>query len=125
MKYVSVLAYIGDAVYELRIRLYLCQKSNAKSGTLHRETIKWVRAAAQAAAVDRLLPLLNETETADLSKGRNSQPSSMPKNADPADYMAATGLEAVIGYLYLKVIKTVWITCWKKILEGSINERKS
>lgn len=122
---ISVLAYIGDAVYELRIRLYLCQKSNAKSGVLHRETIKWVRAAAQAAAVDRLLPLLNETETMIYRRGRNSQPSSMPKNADPADYMAATGLEAVIGYLYLKGDQDRLDHLLEEILEGSINERKS
>lgn len=98
---ISVLAYIGDAVYELRVRLHLCQKSCAKSGVLHRETVKLVRAAAQAKAADHLLPLMNDTEVSIYRRGRNSQPSSMPRNADPAEYMAATGFEAVIGYLYL------------------------
>lgn len=122
---ISVLAYIGDAVYELRIRLHLCQKSNAKSGALHRETIKWVRAAAQAAAVDRLLPLLSEAETMIYRRGRNSQPSSIPKNADPADYMAATGFEAVIGYLYLKGDQDRLDHLLEEILEDSIDEAKS
>ena len=99
---VSVLAYIGDAVYELRVRLYLCQKSNAKSGTLHRLTVQRVKASAQASAINRLLPQLTEAETSIYRRGRNSQPGSMPKNADLADYMAATGFEALVGYLYLK-----------------------
>lgn len=98
---VSVLAYIGDAVYELNVRLYLSRKSRAKSGTIHRETVKWVSAAAQARAALRLWPLLDENEKSIYRRGRNSQPASMPKNADPADYQAATGFEAVIGYLYL------------------------
>lgn len=99
---VSVLAYIGDAVYELRVRLYLCNRSGAKSGTLHRQTVERVKASAQAAAINRLLPQLTDEEISIYRRGRNSQPGSMPKNADPADYMAATGFEAVIGYLYLK-----------------------
>ena len=99
---VSVLAYIGDAVYELRVRLHLCKQSSAKSGTLHRLTVQRVKASAQAAAINRLLPKLTEAETSIYRRGRNSQPGSMPKNADPADYMAATGFEALVGYLYLK-----------------------
>jgi len=99
---VSVLAYIGDAVYELTVRLHLCRQSCAKSGILHRQSVKLVRAAAQAVAVHQLLPFLTEEESAIFRRGRNSQPGSMPKNADPADYLNATGFEALIGYLYLK-----------------------
>ncbi len=99
---ISVLAYIGDAVYELHIRLRLCRQSNAKSGTLHKMTVQHVKASAQAAAIYQLLPFLTEEEQSIYRRGRNSQPGSMPKNADPAAYMAATGFEALIGYLYLK-----------------------
>lgn len=99
---VSVLAYIGDAVYELTVRLHVCKQSHAKSGALHRKTVQLVMAAAQANAAARLLPLLTEEESSIFRRGRNSQPGSMPKNADPAEYQAATGFEALIGYLYLK-----------------------
>lgn len=97
---VSTLAYIGDAVYELNIRLMLL-KDGGHSGDLHRKSIKWVKASAQAAAVQKLMPYLNEAEEAVYRRGRNNQPTSQSKNADPVDYRVATGLETLIGYLYL------------------------
>ena len=99
---ISVLAYIGDAVYELIVRLKVCSLNRAKSGFLHRQTVRMVQAAAQAKALQKLLPYLSEEENAICRRGRNSQPGSMPKHADPGDYLAATGFEALIGYLYLK-----------------------
>jgi ribonuclease III family protein len=99
---ISVLAYLGDAVYELYVRLHMAKTSEAKSGELHRRSIKLVRASAQAMTAQRLQGTLTDEEEAIYRRGRNSRPGSMPKNADPADYQAATGLEAVIGYLYLK-----------------------
>jgi ribonuclease III family protein len=99
---VSVLAYVGDAVYELAVRLRVCGQSAAKSGVLHRRSVQMVRAAAQAAALQKLVPVLTDEENTICRRGRNSQPGSKPKNADPADYLAATGFEALIGYLYLK-----------------------
>ncbi len=99
---VSVLAYIGDAVYELTVRLHLCKQSNAGSGALHRKTVQLVKAAAQAEAARLLMPMLTDEEASIFRRGRNSQPGSMPKHADPADYVVATGFEALIGYLYLK-----------------------
>ena len=99
---ISVLAYIGDAVYELTVRLHLCSQSSAKSGALHRRSVQLVRATAQAEAARKLLPVLTEEELSIFRRGRNSQPGSMPRNADPADYLIATGFEALIGYLYLK-----------------------
>ena len=98
---VSTLAYIGDAVYELYTRLALCQAGCGKSGELHRQTVRKVKASAQAQAARQLLPLLTEEEAAIFRRARNSQSGSSPKNADPVDYRVATGLEAVIGYLYL------------------------
>ena len=98
---VSTLAYIGDAVYELYIRLSLCQIGCGQSGELHSRCVRLVKASAQAEAARRILPLLTEAEVAVFRRGRNNQPSSQSKSADPVDYRVATGLEAMIGYLYL------------------------
>lgn len=118
---ISVLAYIGDAVFELRVRLHLLRQSAAKAGVLHRRTVQLVKASAQAAAAAKLMPTLTDEETSVYRRGRNSQPASMPKNADPADYLAATGLEAVIGYLYLKNDQDRLETLLSAILEEEKN----
>lgn len=99
---VSTLAYIGDAVYELYARLYACKHCQGQSGQLHRRSVELVKAQAQAKAVPRILPLLTAEERLVFRRGRNSQPSSRSKHASLADYLSATGLEAVIGYLSLK-----------------------
>lgn len=96
------LAHIGDAVYELLVRSWLCAGGRTTSKSLHRETVSRVRAPAQAAVMQRLLPLLNETELAVYRRGRNAKVNSVPKSAEISDYHAATGLEALFGYLYLK-----------------------
>jgi len=97
----SVLAYIGDAVFELYVRLHAAARTSSKSGTLHKKVITFVRAQAQANAIRVLTPELTEDETMIFRRAKNSNPGSMAKNASPADYKYATGLEAVIGYLYL------------------------
>ncbi len=97
---VSTLAYIGDAVYELYVRMALL-KTGGHSGDLHRKTVKLVKASAQAEAANRIMSQLSEAETAVYRRGRNNQPTSQSKNADPVDYRVATGLETLIGYLYL------------------------
>ena len=122
---VSVLAYIGDAVYELTVRLRLCKKSGAKSGALHKQTVQLVKASAQADAASRILPLLTDDETSIYRRGRNSQPGSMPKHADPAEYLAATGFEAVIGYLYLKGDKDRLDCLLATVLEENKNVQKA
>jgi ribonuclease III family protein len=99
---VSVLAYVGDAVYELAVRVHFAAQGGAKSGILHRRAVQLVRSSAQAEAARHLQDCLTEDEAAVFRRGRNSQPPSRPRNADPAQYLAATGFEAVIGYLYLK-----------------------
>ncbi len=98
---VSVLAYIGDAVYELQTRLYLFSHVTGQSGRLHQQSIGLVSASAQARAARLILPRLTPEEEAIFRRGRNSQSGSMPKHADPVDYQSATGFEALIGYLYL------------------------
>ncbi len=96
-----VLAYIGDTIYDLYVRTLLVAKSDATAHGLHLQAAKLVRASAQAMAFRRLEPLLSEAELAIFRRGRNAHMGTIPKAASIADYRAATGLEAVIGYLYL------------------------
>ena len=97
----SVFAYIDDAVFELYVRQYAAARKAAKSGALHKLVVKHVRAQAQAEAARVLLPELSEAEADVFRRGKNSNPGSLAKNASPTDYKYATGLEAVIGFLYL------------------------
>ncbi|MCQ4924453.1 Mini-ribonuclease 3 [Tissierella carlieri] len=94
------LAYIGDAVYELLVRTYLLEKKLPVK-ELHKSTIKYVKAKAQADIVHMLEDILSEDERAVVKKGRNAKTNTMPKNADMIDYKYATGFEALMGYLYL------------------------
>ena len=97
----SVLAYIGDGVYDLYARCWVAEHCSNKSGAMHKNTIKYVCAEAQAEAVRHLMDELTETEENYFRRGKNSNPGSMAKNASPADYMYATGFETLIGYLFL------------------------
>ncbi|WP_313758348.1 ribonuclease III domain-containing protein [Tissierella sp.] len=94
------LAYIGDAVYELFVRTYLLKKRLSVK-ELHKSTIKYVKAEAQANIVHILEDVLTEEEQTIVKKGRNAKTNTMPKNANMIDYKYATGFEALIGYLYL------------------------
>lgn len=95
------LAYIGDGVFELVIRTVVVERGNAPVSRLHRSTASYVRAATQAAMIEALLPELTQEELAVYRRGRNAKPHTSAKNASLADYLKATGLEALIGYLYL------------------------
>lgn len=95
------LAHIGDGVFELLCRSYLCAKGGKTVDRLHRDTIQMVKATSQAKFVDKLLPLLNEDELAYYRRGKNSHVHAVPKSATPAEYAKATGLEALFGALYL------------------------
>lgn len=95
------LAHVGDAVYELLVRSYLCCQGITRADQLHRATVSYVSAPAQAALVQRLLPHLTEWETAIYKRGRNAHVHGIPKNASHAQYARATGLEALLGGLYL------------------------
>ena len=96
------LAYLGDAVYEVMVRSWLCLRGKARPRDLHRATVKYVAAPAQAAAIERLLPILTEQEADVYRRGRNTAPHSVPKAASRAQYQSATGLEALFGWLYLQ-----------------------
>ncbi|WP_051235988.1 Mini-ribonuclease 3 [Paenibacillus pinihumi] len=95
-----VLAYIGDAVFELIIRQYLISQTNHKLHHLHREATSRVSAKAQCALLQRLMPVLTEEEADIVRRGRNAKSGNPPKNADPHDYRQATALECLFGYLY-------------------------
>lgn len=97
-----VLAYIGDAVYEVYVRTYIIGDGAIKTNMLHKcASTKYVSAKAQAGILDSIIDRLNETELNIVRRGRNSNPNTIPKNADIADYKKATAFEALIGYLFL------------------------
>ena len=96
------LAYIGDAAYELIIRTYLVDRGNGRPNQFHRKASNMVKASAQAAMAEALLPSLTEEEEEIYRRGRNAKSVTMAKNATMSDYRKATGFEALMGYLYLK-----------------------
>lgn len=96
------LAHLGDAVYELLVRAHLCRAGRLTAKGLHQQTVGYVAATPQAQAVRRLLPHLTEQETAVFRRGRNARVHAIPQQASIEDYHAATGLEALFGYLYLR-----------------------
>lgn len=96
------LAYIGDGIYDLIIRTVVVERGNRPAHKLHKETVRYVNAGAQAAMADILQDIFTEEETAVYRRGKNAKPHTMAKNASPEDYKKATGLEAVFGYLYLQ-----------------------
>ena len=96
-----VWAYVGDSVYELFVRTKLTNNSNAKPHKLHIESIKYVKAQAQADILKRIQDNLTEDEKDIVRRGRNTENHHVAKNANIADYSQSTGFEALIGYLYL------------------------
>ena len=95
------LAHMGDCVFEILCRGYLCAKGGKNVGNLHRDTINMVKATSQAAFMDKLLPHLTEAELAYYRRGKNAHVHAVPKSCTPAEYAKATGLEALFGALYL------------------------
>ena len=95
------LAHMGDCVFEILCRAYLCAKGGKNVGNLHRDTINMVKASSQAVFADRLLPHLTEEEMAWYRRGKNAHVHAVPKSCTPAEYAKATGLEALFGALYL------------------------
>ncbi|WP_094551892.1 Mini-ribonuclease 3 [Petroclostridium xylanilyticum] len=96
-----VLAYIGDAVYELYIRTMLVKKGNAPVHRLHKQATLFVKAKAQSDIIHKIETALTEEELLIFKRGRNAKSGTVPKNADVNEYRHATGFEALLGYLYL------------------------
>lgn len=96
------LAHLGDAVYELLVRSWLCAHGRATGKGLHRAAVELVKASAQALRAEKILPLLSEEELAVYKRGRNAHVHTIPHNASRSDYLKATALECLMGDLYLR-----------------------
>ena len=96
------LAYLGDAVYEMVIRTICVKRTNMQTQKLHRKVTGYVSAKAQAKMMDALIGELTEEEESIYRRGRNSKPYTKAKNASMEEYLKATGVEALVGYLYLQ-----------------------
>ena len=96
------LAHMGDAVFEIMVRGWLCAHGKATGKGMHQATIRLVCAESQATKAEKILPLLSEEELAVFKRGRNAQVHSVPAHASRAQYGEATALESLVGWLYLK-----------------------
>ena len=112
------LAHMGDAVYETLVRTWLCVHGKATGKELHRATIALVCAQKQAELAQRVLPQLTEEELAVYKRGRNANVHAMPRSATPAQYHAATGLECLMGWLYLRGDKERAEQLFHAMMEG-------
>lgn len=97
-----VMAYVGDAVFELVIRSWMAADNKQKIGVLHQEVVNVVNAESQANILRRIREFLTEEELEVVNRGRNAKSKSVPKHAAVGDYRLSTGFEALFGYLYLK-----------------------
>lgn len=96
------LAHIGDAVFEILARTWLCAQGKATGKGLHRSAVQLVCAESQARRAERILPMLTEEESAVFRRGRNAHVHTVPHSTSRADYLRATALECLLGYLYLQ-----------------------
>ena len=96
------LAQLGDAVYELMVRSWLCLRGKVTAKGLHKAAVHYVSAPAQARMTERIRPLLSEEELDVFRRGRNASPHSIPQNASRGEYQTATALEALFGWLWLR-----------------------
>jgi len=96
------LAHLGDAVFEVMVRSWVCVHGTAKIKDLHKQTVRYVTAPAQAELTQKILPVLTEEEADVFRRGRNAAPHSIPKAASRGQYQTATALEALFGWLWLQ-----------------------
>lgn len=96
------LAYVGDAVLELYVRTYLLRSGRQNVNILHKKAIQYVNASTQANLLRNIEDRLSEEERTIAKRGRNAKSGHIPKNADMLDYRFSTGLECLLGFLYLK-----------------------
>ena len=96
------LAYMGDAIFEIFVREHLIRQAQTNVHDLHRRTVSYVNAAAQARMVSALTEHLTPEEADMVRRGRNQKSGTIPKNADPSEYRYATGFETLLGWLYYK-----------------------
>ena len=115
----QVLAFVGDGVYSLYVRHKLVMSEKLKGKDLHNQVTNFVKASGQSNFIEKILPLFSERELAVFKRARNHKTLSQAKNASIVDYRRATGLEAVLGYLYLSGNKERL----NELLELSIGEK--
>ena len=96
------LAHLGDAVFELLVRSWVCTHGTAKIKDLHKQTVRYVTAPAQARLAEKILPVLTGEEADVFRRGRNAAPHSIAKSATRGQYQTATALEALFGWLWLQ-----------------------
>lgn len=96
-----MLAYVGDAVYELRVREHLLQSGSCKMASLHSRAVAFVKAERQSQLYEQIKPLLEPADEAVLRRARNAKSGHQPANISAAAYRRATGVEALIGYWHL------------------------
>ena len=114
----EALAYLGDSVIEIKVRELLVRQGISCSGNLNKASLGYVKAAEQAAAVMRIIPLLTEEEEQFYKRGRNMSGGNVPKSAKVSEYRCATGMEVLFGYLYItgqsERIDTLFSEAYKK-----------
>ena len=112
------LAHVGDGAYELLVRSYMAKKGDKTVKNLHQDTVKLVNAPAQAAFVQKILPILTEEEQAYYRRGKNTHTHAAPKAASAKEYAMATGLECLFGALYLMGRKDRLNALFHMMMEG-------
>jgi ribonuclease-3 family protein len=112
------LAHVGDAVFELLVRSWLCAGGKATGKGMHRATVAIVRAESQAKRAEKLRPLLSEEEAGVFRRGRNANVHTVPSHASRAQYSEATALEALLGWLYLSGQKARVSELFGVMMEG-------
>lgn len=112
------LAHLGDAVFELMVRSWLVLQGKATNRGLHKATVRYVAAPAQAEMAKKILPLLTEEEMAVYRRGRNSNPHSVAKAASREEYQTATAVEALFGWLWLNGERERLNALFKTMMEG-------
>ncbi len=113
----SALAYLGDAIWSLKVREYLIEKGYARAKDLQTKSVKFVSAKAQAAFYYKLEEekFFTEQELEIFKRGRNFKSDSVPKNTDVATYRVSTGFEAVLGYWFMEKMMDRIDLCWDKV----------
>lgn len=111
-------AYLGDAVYEVMVRSWLCLGGKLTPGKLHRAALDYVAAPRQAALFEKIAPQLTEEESRVFKRGRNAAPHSHARSGTRGDYQTATGLEALFGWLYLQGRTDRLNTLFETMMEG-------
>lgn len=116
----GTLAFVGDAYFGLLVRTRLAE-INRPAGELHSESVKLVKASAQAKGFEAVENMLSEKEMSVFKRGRNAHVHSVPKNASVRDYHIATGVESLFGYLHLtgedKRAEEIFNVIWKTVFE--------